>query len=242
MRLSLTRLVSCMAVPATILLASSGALSAALSSPAKIYDPMGLYGPQVEFDVLRNGKKIGTHHIRFSGTADELTVDTESKLQIDFLFFTAFRFHYQSTARWKDGMLKKLVAKVDDNGKKTSFTAQRAGNRLRIVRAQQAEYAALPLFPTNHWNSGVLQEERVLNTLTGRINLVTIEPEEQESVMTNAGNRMATRYRYNGQLQTEVWYDADGRWVRMRFAGRDGSTLEYVCRRCSSDNLIEAKR
>ncbi len=139
-------------------------------------------------------------------------------------------------------MLKKLVAKVDDNGKKTSFTAQRAGNRLRIVRAQQAEYAALPLFPTNHWNPGVLQEERVLNTLTGRINLVTIEPEEQESVMTNAGNRMATRYRYNGQLQTEVWYDADGRWVRMRFAGRDGSTLEYVCRRCSSDNPIEAKR
>lgn len=241
--MSLTRFLSCMAIPVIVFLSSLGALSAATSSsPAKIYDPMRLYGPHVEFDVLRNGTKIGTHHIRFSGTADDLTVDSESKLQIDFLFFTAFRFHYQSTARWKDGMLKKLVAKVDDNGKKTSFTAQRAGNRLRIVRAQQAEYADLPLFPTNHWNPGVLREVRVLNTLTGRMNLVAIKPEEQQPVITNVGNRMATRYRYNGQLQTEVWYDADGRWVRMRFAGRDGSTLDYVCRQCLNETLIEAKR
>ena len=42
----------------------------------------------------------------------------------------------------------------------------------------------------------------------------------------------ATRYAYTGDLDNEVWYDDVGRWVKMRFKGRDGSTIDYVCRRC----------
>ena len=51
-------------------------------------------------------------------------------------------------------------------------------------------------------------------------------------VATERGPVMATRYAYSGELQTEVWYDECGRWVKMRFAGRDGSIIDYVCRQC----------
>ena len=43
----------------------------------------------------------------------------------------------------------------------------------------------------------------------------------------------ATRYRYSGELeQTEVWYDDEGRWLRLRFPGGDGLPIDFICRRC----------
>ena len=42
----------------------------------------------------------------------------------------------------------------------------------------------------------------------------------------------ATLYRYTGDLDTEVWYDDEGRWVRMRFKAKDGSVITYQCEVC----------
>jgi hypothetical protein len=59
----------------------------------------------------------------------------------------------------------------------------------------------------------------------------------REFVDTERGPVMATRYAYHGDLETEVWYDDFGRWVKMRFAGRDGSTIEYVCTLCQGGTV-----
>ena len=53
-----------------------------------------------------------------------------------------------------------------------------------------------------------------------------------ETVMTENGPVTATRYRYSGELETEVWYDDAGRWVKLRFKGREGTPIAYKCRRC----------
>jgi hypothetical protein len=43
-------------------------------------------------------------------------------------------------------------------------------------------------------------------------------------------------------LNTEVWYDDLGRWVKMRFNGPDGSAIEYVCRRCQGSDAKKAQQ
>ena len=52
----------------------------------------------------------------------------------------------------------------------------------------------------------------------------------------------ATRYAYSGDLKADVWYDDAGRWVKLRFRGRDGSVIEYVCRRCQGPAVKHAQR
>ena len=39
---------------------------------------------------------------------------------------------------------------------------------------------------------------------------------------------------YQGHLHLDAWYDISGRWMGMRFKGRDGSTIEYRCRNCNT--------
>ena len=79
-----------------------------------------------------------------------------------------------------------------------------------------------PILPTDHWNAAVLGNTRVLNTLTGIVNDVRINKLGRTEVATEVGQVSATHYAYTGDLQTEVWYDDAGSWVKMRFKGNDG--------------------
>lgn len=195
-------------------------------------DPLSLYGPAIDFDVFRKGDKIGFHRVRFERAGADLIVTNTFQLEVRVLFFTAFRFLYHSEARWQQGQLVSLAADVNDGGKSISIKAARQGGRLTVKNEGGYFAVDAPLFPTNHWNAAVLPETRVLNTLTGRINNVRIEPRGREEVATEWGDITATRYAYTGDLKAEVWYDDAGRWVKLRFQGRDGTDIDYVCRLC----------
>jgi hypothetical protein len=39
---------------------------------------------------------------------------------------------------------------------------------------------------------------------------------------------VATHYRLTAERPRHVWYDATGRWVKMRTIGRDGSSVEWL--------------
>ncbi|MEX2311793.1 MAG: DUF6134 family protein, partial [Rhodospirillales bacterium] len=161
-----------------------------------------------------------------------LFVDATLMLRIEVLLFTAYRYHYQSRSEWRDGWLRNLQARVDDDGKLFQLDAARVGNFVRVSHGDAQYRVSAPILPTDHWNSAVLSETRVLNTLTGLINDVRIKKLDRTMVETENGPVSATHYAYTGDLTTEVWYDDAGRWVKLRFQGKDGSTIDYQCRRC----------
>jgi hypothetical protein len=211
---------------------AADSLASAASAPPATADPLALYGDEIYFDVYRKDEKVGFHRVQFTGDRRDLTVRSDFELQIDLLYFTVFQYDYQSEARWRHGRLDRLRVSLDDDGDRSALDAIRVGDGLKVEHDGGAYLAPMPVFPTNHWNAGVLGQGRVLNTLTGRLNAVQIAPAGRETVATEHGRIAATRYVYSGDLETEVWYDDAGRWVKMRFEGRDGSTIDYVCRRC----------
>jgi len=223
------RLSHLLAIIGTVLLIAEARAEKEVPPPV---DPLTLYGDEIYFDVYRHGNRVGFHRVQLDAGDDGVIVQSTFKLQIDILFFTAYRYHYRSEGLWRDGELVRLDASVDDDGAVSSVEAVRDGERMTIIGADGRFNTKAPLYPTNHWNAAVLRETTVLNTLTGQVNEVRIEPRAREAVDTELGSISATRYAYTGDLDTEVWYDDKGRWVKMRFKGRDGSTIDYVCRRC----------
>ena len=193
-------------------------------------EPFSIYGSEIIFDVYREGQKIGFHHVKFSKIDNNLRVISESKLQINLLFFTAFEFNYRSKAVWKNGILKDLECNVNDDGKLLSFTVFNEKNLMKVKNSDIS--VDVPLFPTNHWNANVLNQKKVFNTLTGNINEFSILSKGLEEVLTENGRSEATRYQYYGDIEAEVWYDNEKRWVKMQFEGRDGSTITYRCVKC----------
>ena len=197
-------------------------------------NPFELYGDQIIFDVVREGKRVGIHVVDFQGGPNNLIVTSKFSLKIDILFINAYSFEYSSQANWKDGVLHDLSVLVNDDGEKFSLKAQKRSNYLTVSNGQEGFQVPLPIYPTNHWNAGVLDQNKVLNTLTGELNNVEIVEKGYEMVETGQGKVKAMRYAYTGDLETEIWYDEKKRWVGMEFVGSDGSHIKYLCQKCSS--------
>lgn len=198
-----------------------------------IVDPIALYGDELAFEVRRNGTPVGEHRVTFRRDGDDLHVNAVFAIEIRFLTFTAYRYRYESNSVWRGNCLVALQADVDDDGELSGVRARQEDDGLRISGPEGEVTAPLGLFPTDHWHAGVLLTNRVLNTLTGRLNSVRIEDRGVVEIPFDEGSAPVRHYAYTGELNTEVWYDAAGRWVGMRFAGKDGSTIEHRCRSCA---------
>ena len=57
----------------------------AIAELPKITQPIDLYGNQIQFDVLRNGDKIGQHQVFFRDNGTSLTVYSAVGLRLNFL-------------------------------------------------------------------------------------------------------------------------------------------------------------
>ncbi|WP_417793248.1 DUF6134 family protein [Terasakiella pusilla] len=205
-----------------------------ISPPAGAVSDVGdLYGDQIAFDVLRKGDVVGEHVTTFQKKGEEMIVNSRMNIDIMALFFPLYAFEYRSKEIWKDDQLTALDVRVLDGSDKTAFTAKRENELLDVTAPDKPYQVAGQVFTTNHWNSAVVNDRRVLNTLTGNINIVTVEKKGRESVDVVGGVVEATRYDYTGDLKdTSVWYDDQGRWVKLRFKARDGSMIDYRCRTC----------
>jgi hypothetical protein len=67
-----------------------------------------------------------------------------------------------------------------------------------------------------------------VDSLTGRITPQRVVRIGQETVRAGGRDIVATHYRLVGKRTRDIWYDATGRWVKMRAVGRDGSVAEWV--------------
>ena len=195
-------------------------------------DPIALYGNDIMFEVERSGQTVGHHKTEFAVKNGILLVSNTLSIEIKIIFINAFRFLYNSHAAWARGKLQELTVTVDDNGSTFLLNANRDADGLKIESANGSFRISEIVFPTNHWNAKVLGQSKVLNTLTGRINQVRIDAVGKEPIMTERGKVMATKYLFSGELENTVWYDGAGRWVKMKFEGRDGIPITYNCRRC----------
>ncbi|HNB29077.1 MAG TPA: DUF6134 family protein [Alphaproteobacteria bacterium] len=204
----------------------------ASQGPAGI-DPVGLYGAEARYDILRDGEKVGTHALTFRRTPIGLSVESRSDIEVKLLFLSAYSFRYQSTEHWRGGRLAQLYAASNDNGQAQRVEARAEQNRMSYRVAGGAWQTGQPVLPTTHWAMPRPGPATLLNTLTGNLNQVEIQDAGREAVQIGATAVTARRFVYSGDLAIESWYDADGRWIKLRFRAEDGSTIEYLCSTCA---------
>ncbi len=174
-----------------------------------------LYPAVTQYDITRNGKNVGTHTLTFNQTSDRLTVDVESNIVVTVLKVPVFRFNYTANEVWKEDQLISLTARTN-----------RAGD---ITTASLSDEAAVSVeHASNHWNPDVLNAKVVFNTLTGNLSQVMIESLGAETLEANGESVISAHYRYSGDIQADVWYDSEQRWIKLQFKGDDGSNIVYT--------------
>jgi hypothetical protein len=219
-------------------LCSASAIGTAVAETASLAtDPFRLYGDEIAFDVERDGNVVGQYIITFTRTDQGVRADSRADIDVDLLFVSAYKLRYQAHELWSDGELQSIDASTNEDGDYLHVQATRDAGGL-LVQTTNGTYETPAVLPISHWNAALLKGGLMLNGMTGEVDKVQVFDQGLDTVATRNGSLHAHHYLYSGDLNGEIWYDSEGRWVKLRFRTDDGSIIDYVCRRCQAPATI----
>jgi hypothetical protein len=183
---------------------------------------------ELEFTVLRNGDPIGSHEIDVTERDGKTMVDIETEVAVKLAFVTLYNFDHEGHEVWQDGHLVSYRSKTDDDGTDKALNAKLDGDALAVEGSASRHRSVPTIIPASLWNPATVGQSKLLNTLDGSEMAVSVADKGMENVDVRGQQVPARHYVLTGELQRELWYDASGRLVKVRFAASDGSDIQYV--------------
>jgi hypothetical protein len=215
----------------------SAAGFAAADSPPPAVDPFHLYGDEIAFDVERDGDVVGKYIINFTRTDQGVLAEARVDVDVSLLFVPIYSLRYHARELWRGGELQSIEAFTNDDGDLIHVQATRDAEGLQ-VETTDGLYETPAVLPISHWNAALLEGGPLLNGMTGEVDEVEVFEQGLDTISTRNGSLRARHYLYSGDLNGEIWYDEDGRWVKLRFRAKDGSMIDYICRQCRAPTTI----
>lgn len=187
-------------------------------------------GGVLDFTVLRNGSEVGRHEMLFRNEADGLKIDIRTNVAVKVAFITAYRFEHEGHEVWQGGRLARLWSKTNDDGTKHVLDVTAGGDDLVVMADGKEPQKSSTSIPASLWNERIVQQKNILNTLDGTRMTIQVSDLGTESVVVKNTRVPARHYALTGDLQRELWYDAQNVLVKVRFKAKDGSDIEYLRR------------
>ena len=184
-------------------------------------------GP-LDFTVYRDGSEIGSHKIDIRCEGADTKVNIKTDVKVKMAFITVYRFEHEGKEIWRNGRLVRIESKTDDDGTDKWLKGRANGKGLEIEGSAKAYTVKPTIIPASLWNPKIVKQGAILNTLDGSTMNVTIRDLGEESIKVHGKTIPARHFSITGQLQRELWFDADGTLVQVRFKGSDKSDIRYV--------------
>jgi len=181
---------------------------------------------RTQFRVLRNGRPFGTHTVTFAERNGELTVNIEIDLRVRFGPFVLFNYSHQNEEKWQGNELASLRSVTNNNGEDLVVTIDRQGDDLDVDGKNFEGLASGQCVPTSYWNPQTIEATCLINTQTGRVMSVDVEPLGPENLIMNGTTISAQKYQVDGDLTITLWYDDNNNWVKSAFS-LDNNDVEY---------------
>ena len=186
---------------------------------------------ELDFIVLRDGSQVGTHRIDFHRNGDALEVDIRTRIAVQMLFVTVFRFEHDGHEVWRDNRLVEMETKTNDDGTDHTLVATSdGGDELKIVGDGNARVARAGVIPASLWNHTFLDSKDLLNSLDGSDLAIDVAFKGDEPVTVHGKSVPSKHYSMTGDFERELWYDQDWVLVKIAFKGKDGSDIQYLRR------------
>lgn len=184
----------------------------------------------LNFAVYRDDSEIGTHTLIFhkNGGSLDVSVKTDIAVKLPIIGITVYRFEHEGHETWTDGHLTALQSKTNEDGTPHHLSVHANGAGLSVDGDGRTGESKPSIIPASLWREDLVRSSVLLNTLDGREMSVTVNEKGTEEVMVGNTPVEARHFVISGELEREVWYDANQRLVKVRFVGNDGSTITYL--------------
>lgn len=184
---------------------------------------------EYRFRVMLGNSEIGQHLFRVERNGSELRVESEADFAVRLLVIEAYRYRHRANERWSGNCLEAIEARTDDNGKRVEVRGIRQ-ERAFVVEGNKGK-DGLPacVMTFAYWNPAILEQPQLLNSQTGELVRVQVEPLGEELISVRGVATPARRYALRApQFRIDVWYARDNRWVQLESTTQSGKPLRYL--------------
>jgi len=184
--------------------------------------------PEIRFEVMRNGSRIGHQSVTFQQRETVLQADTTAEIIVRFGPIVLFRYNHSVRETWRDGQFESLDSTTNDNGKPFRVHAERGPDGVTVEASTIPRDVRPPeTIPLTHWNI-LCMERPLFNPQDGaRIESRVIPHGEEMVALANGAMVRATHYSLAGKVTLDDWYDEAKLWTALHSVGTDGSKIEY---------------
>lgn len=195
------------------LLACAFVLSGAViaSSPAAANTP-----GRSEFEILMNGKPVGRHSVTVSKSADitnvRIAIDMAGKIGP-----IGFTYRHRCEEAWRGAQLTSLTCTDRENRSSKSVAANLRGADLVVDGTGFKGSAPAGILPSSWWRVSTINQTRLLDSRDGKLSRVNVNRVGEDVLQIGGTPVRANHYRMRGAVNTDLWYDATGHWVRTAF-------------------------
>jgi hypothetical protein len=164
--------------------------------------------------VIRNGTKIGEHHMSFAGDSGALTATTEADMLVKLGPVPVFKYHHHAVEKRAGDVFASLETTTQSNGKAQHLVAEGGGGVIRIDSSAGQLTAPAGSNPITHWNPAIFSGP-LFDPQTGKMMKV-------KTAKVGAGH-----WEIRGQAEIDDYYDDAGNWQALKGKLDDGSMVEY---------------
>jgi len=184
------------------------------------------------FQVYLNDDPIGFHNFRLDPSGNGYRLKTEAKFEVDFLFFTAYRYQHENVEVWENGCLQRIESRTNDNGDEFRVVGSRDDGDFDLTATGGDESLDADCVRTfAYWDLDKLKDSRLLNAQTGDYVPVDVQRVGREIIQINGESIDAYRYSVDANdMDLDVWYGPDGQWLKLTSNVRNGRQLRYELR------------
>ncbi len=180
----------------------------------------------LDFKVWREGSPMGSHEIVFTREGNRITAVININLEVKLGPLTLFKYSHQNREVWERGRLISLETTTDDDGTKYEVRGEATPEGFKVTGSGGTFIAPAEIMTTSYWRQDAMRHTQLLDTQKGILVNVASTFTGKELVRVDKAELLASRYESKGDLNLTLWYDGEGRWVKLRFVAR-GSEITY---------------
>ncbi|PPR45632.1 MAG: hypothetical protein CFH16_00504 [Alphaproteobacteria bacterium MarineAlpha5_Bin6] len=201
---------------------------------------------EVEYDIIRKNKVIGSHKIKFENNEEGLIVETNINIIVKVLLITAYKFSHTSEELWIDGNFIKINAHTDfedereyfikGEEKKEFFTASGMDGELEIKKN---------ILPSNFWNIKILEEEELFDTQKGIVRKINVKKLGLEEIEIGGMNYNCKKFTFNASNHPKdkgpfpeytLWYSENDELMKFKFTNWKDNKVVTLIRKIITEN------
>jgi hypothetical protein len=192
---------------------------------------MEAWSGEWNFQVLLDGKPIGSHHFQVSGEGSEIRLLSEADFKVTVLSLPFYRYHHVSQEAYHGGCLQALTASTNENGTHQEVRGSLSESAFVVTTQQGASVLPPCIMTFDYWNPRILQQSHLLNPQTGAYLPVVVTHLGSEILAVEGKSQLTETYLIVADLmKIKLWYSTDERWLALESPTADGRLMRYQLR------------